>query len=224
MGVIPGMAQFSLCRALRRALGRPTALVAICLLGLLAEGRAADPATVQTIVLLRHGEKPSAGLGQLDCQGLNRALALPAVIRKLFGKPDYIFAPNPGETKPDGGKSYNYIRPLATIEPTAIAFGMPVDTSFGVSGIDELRSRLESPAYRNAFSLVAWEHDKLAELTQRLVADAGGQTSIVPKWQGSDFDGIYVLKIARSGSTQSVTFSRQTEGLDHRPQTCPTPG
>lgn len=33
-----------------------------------------------TIVIIRHGEKPSAGLGQLSCQGLNRALALPQVL------------------------------------------------------------------------------------------------------------------------------------------------
>ena len=30
----------------------------------------------QTIVFLRHGEKPASGLGQLTCQGLNRSLAL----------------------------------------------------------------------------------------------------------------------------------------------------
>ena len=34
----------------------------------------------ETIVFVRHGEKPANGLGQLDCQGFNRALALPAVI------------------------------------------------------------------------------------------------------------------------------------------------
>ena len=34
----------------------------------------------ETIVFVRHGEKPEAGLGQLNCQGLNRALALPSVI------------------------------------------------------------------------------------------------------------------------------------------------
>ena len=50
-------------------------------------------ARVETIVFVRHGEKPEAGLGQLSCQGLNRALALPAVIRAKFGRPDAIFAP-----------------------------------------------------------------------------------------------------------------------------------
>ena len=73
-------------------------------------------------MLVRHGEKPDKGLGQLDCQGLNRALALPAVIAKIFGKPSAIFAPDPSQQKEDDGVSYDYVRPLATIEPTAIFF------------------------------------------------------------------------------------------------------
>ena len=34
----------------------------------------------ETIVCIRHGEKPLLGLGQLTCKGLNRALALPQVL------------------------------------------------------------------------------------------------------------------------------------------------
>jgi hypothetical protein len=195
------------------------------LLALATAARSAEPTRTQTIGLVRHGEKPEAGLGQLDCQGLNRSLALPAGIRKTFGKPDFLFAPDPGETKTEGAsKPYNYIRPLATIEPTAIAFAMPVDTSFGVSRIDDLRAKLEAPAYWNAFSLVAWEHVELVKLAQKLVADAGGDPSTVPQWKGSDFDGIYVLRITRIGGSPAVTFERLLEGLDGQPQTCPSPG
>src|SRR5277367_2895492 len=89
---------------------------------------AAQAAMTETIVLVRHGEKPALGLGQLDCQGLNRALALPAVIAKQFGKPDAVFAPDPAQKKDDLGLPYDSVRPLATIEPTAIAFGMPIDS------------------------------------------------------------------------------------------------
>jgi hypothetical protein len=77
----------------------------------------------QTIVFLRHGEKPPLGLGQLDCQGPNRALALPAVLQAKFGKASAIYAPDPGSKAKDKGVEYNYIRPLATIEPTAIRLG-----------------------------------------------------------------------------------------------------
>jgi hypothetical protein len=53
--------------------------------------------TVETIVCVRHGEKPPGGLGQLNCRGLNRSLALPDVLLKKFGVPQFIFAPNPTE-------------------------------------------------------------------------------------------------------------------------------
>jgi hypothetical protein len=56
----------------------------------------------EAIVFVRHGEKPAAGLGQFDCQGLNRSLKLPAVIKAMFGKPKDIFAPDPGKQKKDG--------------------------------------------------------------------------------------------------------------------------
>ena len=59
--------------------------------GITAQERAA----IQTIVFIRHAEKPKGGFGQLTCQGLNRALALAPMIAQSFGKPDAIFAPNP---------------------------------------------------------------------------------------------------------------------------------
>jgi hypothetical protein len=46
-----------------------------------------SPASGETIVLIRHGEKPDSGLGQLTCKGLNRALALPALLIGRYGKP-----------------------------------------------------------------------------------------------------------------------------------------
>ena len=94
----------------------------------------------ETIILLRHAEKPEAGLGQLNCQGLNRALALPSVLLRKFGTPAAIYAPNPGMIKVDQGIEYNYLRPLATIEPTAIAANLPVNTQFGFDDIGQLKT------------------------------------------------------------------------------------
>lgn len=181
----------------------------------------ADAATTETIVLVRHGEKPTGGLGQLNCQGLNRALALPAVIAKQFGKPDVIFAPDSAETKLDAGQPYNYVRPLATIEPTAIAFGLPVDTSIGVSKLSALKQRLEAAELHNALVLVAWEHSDLVLLVRMLVADYGGDPAVAPAWAGHDFDSIYVVKITRAAAKSSVIFERRSEGLDGQPATCP---
>ena len=186
-------------------------------LGMGSQAPAAEPAATETIVLIRHAEKPAAGLGQLNCQGLNRALALPKVINKMFGRPDLIVAPDPAHSKEDSGRPYNYVRPLATIEPTAIVFGLPVDASIGVSDVDALRSKIE--AHRGALVLVAWEHAVLAKLARLLIADHGGDPATVPDWQGSDFDSIYVIKIVQS--PPSVTFEHLHEGLDNQPATCP---
>jgi hypothetical protein len=81
----------------------------------------ATDAKVETIVFIRHAEKPVAGLGQINCRGLNRALALPAVLTSRFGKPDQICAPDPTGKVHDPAGSFDYLRPLATIEPAANA-------------------------------------------------------------------------------------------------------
>src|ERR1700676_2675906 len=125
--------------------------------------------TVETIVMVRHGEKPAAGLGQLSCQGLNRALALPQVIKGKYGKPDFIFAPDPAKEKNDSGIKYDYVRPLATIEPTAIYFGLPVNASIGFSRTDDLHATLLAPQYKSSLVVVAWEHKIIEALTTRLL-------------------------------------------------------
>ena len=110
---------------------RIAAIVSMLIVPVAGTAHAGDAAA--TVVFIRHGEKPPAGLGQLDCQGLNRALALPAVVERMFGKPDAIFAPDPSGKNDDSGVAYDYVRPLATIEPTAITFGLPVDASIEYS-------------------------------------------------------------------------------------------
>lgn len=182
---------------------------------------AADADSIETIVLVRHGEKPPAGLGQLNCQGLNRALALPAVLRKAFGQPAAIFAPNPSEQKTDGDKLYDYVRPLATIEPAAIEFGLPVHTGIGQSRIDDLRRQLDSEMYHNSYVLVAWEHTEAMLLARALMTEHGGDPKSVPDWKGNDFDSIYVVKIHRSGPAATAVFVLGHEGLDGQPSTCP---
>ncbi len=175
----------------------------------------------ETIVFIRHGEKPEAGLGQLSCQGLNRALALPAVLKAKFGMPAAMFAPDPAARKDDGGRPYSYVRPLATIEPSAVAFGLPVDTSFGFRDVDKLRLALEQPGFHGATIVVAWEHHLIDLLAQTLVTAHGGQADDVLKWHSDDFDGIDVVAIDWSVAPPRATFSRDHQGLNGLPETCP---
>jgi hypothetical protein len=211
-------------QARRRAVAALAALVGLAMgFAAIAPAKAAGPETTETIVMVRHGEKPAAGLGQLDCQGLNRALALPPVIANMFGAPAAIFAPDPSEQKPDGGKPYDYVRPLATIEPTAIALGMPIDASIGVSRIDDLQLRLDAAPYVDAFILIAWEHEMITRLARGLMAAHGGDAGVVPDWNGADFDGVYVVRIMRSEAGTRASFERRQEGLDGQSMACPGP-
>jgi len=71
----------------------------------------------ETIIAIRHAEKPPTSLGQLTCRGLNRALALPNVLIPRYGRPDRIYAPDPGTRIGQlGNLSYSYVRPLMTLK------------------------------------------------------------------------------------------------------------
>jgi hypothetical protein len=182
---------------------------------------AAQSIVTETVVFIRHGEKPDTGLGQLTCQGLNRALALPKVVKTMFGKPDVIFAPDPAQAKPDHIESYDYVRPLATIEPTAIWFGLSVNTTLGWSDSKGLAAALEQPTYRNSLVLVAWEHREIVNIARKLLADNGTDPSHVPKWANEDFDSVYVIRINRTSGPASASFERKQEGLDGQSTRCP---
>ena len=196
---------------------------------LAAASSLAGPApAVETIVFVRHGEKPNQGLGQLNCKGLNRALALPSVIERLAaaagkadGKPDAIFAPDPSDQKEDQGQDYDYVRPLATIEPTAIAFGIAVNTQIGFDDVKGLATALQVAAYRDGMVVVAWEHKMINKVERKLLDKHGAEAVEVPKWPGEDFDRVDIVTIDWSGPESKATFSQTREGLDGQLETCP---
>jgi len=173
----------------------------------------------ETLIFIRHGEKPAEEVGQLDCRGLNRALALPGVLAR-YGRPDFIFAPDPSD--PIGGDDdhlgQNYFRPLTTILPTAIRLGMPIDIRYGYDDIDALERELLSPKYRNALVFVAWEHKQLDKLVRAIVTDKGGDADAVPRWPGDDFDSIFVVRL---GEGDDVGFSHEQEGITGLGDACP---
>jgi len=67
-----------------------------------SESRAQPVDGTQTLVFLRHAEKPAGGLGQLNCQGLNRAIDLAQLLPEKFGKADFVFAANPTRNVEEG--------------------------------------------------------------------------------------------------------------------------
>ena len=184
---------------------------------------AADTVSVETIVFIRHGEKPDDDKGQLNCQGLNRALALPDVLIGKYGKADFIFAPSTTKRSGKEGPVFSYVRPLATIEPTAIRLDLPVETRFAFDDIASLEEEISTVAYRRATIFVAWEHHLLDEMVRHFMVSLGGDPHQVPDWHGDDFDSIFVLRIRTDHGKRTIAFSHEQEGLNGLPTTCPGP-
>ena len=175
----------------------------------------------ETIVFFRHGEKPSGGLGQLTCQGLNRALALPDVLLAKFGRPDYLYAPNPATKISDPAGSFFYVRPLATIEPVAIRTGRSVNTRYGYNDVNGLRQILVMSSKANATIFVSWEHAYLVKIVQNLMNAYGGGGQTVPAWTSGDYDSLYIVRLTYTNGAIDAQFERDREGLNGLPTACP---
>lgn len=189
---------------------------------LLADGTAAAPPQAETLILIRHGEKAPGGRGHIDCQGQNRALALPGVIGRDFGRPDAIFAPDPAQQVHEGGVWSDYRRPLETVEPAARTFGLTVQTPFGYKETKAMASRLGQADLAGKTVLVAWEHKALVDLARDLLAANGGDPAQVPPWPDEDFDSIYQIRIFHDATAMPhSTLIRGRQGLDGQPMTCP---
>ncbi len=171
-----------------------------------------------TIVMVRHGEKPAQGLGQLSCQGLNRSLALAPVLLSRYGKPVAIYAANPSAKKIDKGVSYAYVRPLATIEPLAIRVGLPVNVEWDMTETTPLANALLERT--DGTLVVAWEHHLVEKLAKQLLTLSGGNAAEVPVWDDADFDSIYVIHIVGRDKNRHATFTRENEGLNNLPDNC----
>jgi hypothetical protein len=200
------------------AIAAPLALEAV-------ESRAQPVDGTQTLVFLRHGEKPGEGLGQLNCQGLNRALDLATVLPERFGKADYVFAANPTRHVEEGSRdeSYSYIRPLMTITPSAIRLGLPVNIDYGANDTAELADELLSNKYRNATIYTAWSHGYLPELINTVAGKALGEERVITEdWSGEDFDTLYVLTLTWHDGKASLLSRNVRQGLNDGAHSCPT--
>lgn len=200
------------------AVGVPLALDAV-------ESRAQPVDGTQTLVFLRHAEKPGEGLGQLNCQGLNRALDLATVLPERFGKADYVFAANPSRHVEEGAdnQSYSYLRPLMTISPSAIRLGLPVNIDYSANDTDDLADELLSDKYRNATIYTAWSHGYLPDLINTVAQKAVGKEHVITEdWQDGDFDTLYVLTLDWHDGKASLRSRNVRQGLDDGEHSCPT--
>ena len=173
----------------------------------------------EIIVLIRHGEKPKKGLGQLSVVGLKRSLLLPEFFEKNFGKADFIFAPNPAvkhfENHGDR-KWYCYVRPLATIQPTAITLGLPVDTTLGLNDTEQLVNQLLRSKYRNSKIYIAWEHSRIVDIANQLIKKKHATDIIVPEWHSDNYNMVFVFKIEWNKPVgKQLSFKVMSESLNN---------
>ncbi|WDG53987.1 histidine phosphatase family protein [Pseudomonas chlororaphis] len=190
-----------------------------------SESRAQPVDGTQTLVFLRHAEKPPGGLGQLNCQGLNRAIDLASLLPEKFGKANYVFAANPTRNVEEGelDNSYSYIRPLMTISPSAIKLGLPVNIEFSANDTSELADELLHDRYHNSIIYTAWSHGYLPELINKVAREAVGEKrTITDDWASNDFDSLYVLTLTWHNGKATLDSRSYKQGLDNGEENCPT--
>ena len=177
---------------------------------------------METLVLVRHAEKPAEGLGLLTCKGLNRALLLPDFFAANFKRPDHVLAPNPAVKVTEihgNGQRYDYVRPLLTIGPTAVRFGVPINTQLPFNDPGLLADTLLDPQYHNDTIYVAWEHSNLVAFTE-IVLKRFHELAPVPQWPDSDYDTFYVLRMDW-GKVPTLKFEVRSENLGPISENCP---
>lgn len=179
----------------------------------------------QTLVFLRHAEKPEGGLGQLNCQGLNRALSLSEILPERYGAPDYIFAANPGRKVEEGpqDREYAYLRPLLTIAPTAIRYGLPVNIDFSANDVHDFVDEITEPAYRNSTVYTAWSRGYLSEVINELLDELKADDSLaIDRWHRDNFDSVFVLRLHWKKGVADVSLSADAQGLNDGESLCPS--
>lgn len=211
----------------RRWLALPAALTASAIFWFsIGDGVMAEPKNgTQTLVFLRHAEKPAMGLGQLNCQGLNRALDLAELLPNEFGKADFIFAADPGRhvEEGEGDHSYSYVRPLMTIGPSAIKLGLPVNIDFGANDTSDLAHELMDAKYHDATIYTAWSHGYLPELVNKVAEEASGRKmNLIDDWTGTDFDSLLVMTLEWTNGKASMEYQVVKQNLNGGEASCPS--
>lgn len=168
-------------------------------------------APVLRIIIIRHGEKPEEG-DNLSCAGLNRALALPAVLDRLLPTPpDYTYVPIIG-TNDD---STSQARMFQTVTPYAVRHNLCVNSDYAVENVKDLAKELR---HQRGTVLLVWEHNNIPRLAKKL------GLKHPPEWPDTDFDSIWIINFSGGGAkgkAKRPVLTRSREGI-HPLATCPS--
>ena len=147
-----------------------------------------------SVILIRHAEKPTKGdEGQdLSKRGWKRAYALPKLFTensklKLRGLPDFLIAVKPHSKN-------GSVRSIQTLQPLSQWLSVPIQADFTKDEINKLVQQLKtSPEMNGQTVMIAWQHDSLAELANRL-----GAWQAPSEWPSEAFDRFWLLDFEKN--------------------------
>lgn len=165
---------------------------AVLLAALLAAPAATAAPRPQTVLVIRHAEKPPGdGDPGLGPDGRKRADALPGLFTRPdpFPTPDFVIA---------AARSKHSNRSAETVAPLAAALKRDVNAGFGDDDFARLAAALlADPRYGGKTVLVCWHHGNIPELLQAL--------GVGPKPRKVDdavFDRVWVVTFDRDGKAK----------------------
>ena len=167
-----------------------TPLLLFC--GTLSAQKQEDALAGNTVLIVRHAEKPEAGR-ELTVQGEKRARAYISYFEPFHEgnwnvNVDALFA---------GADSDNSVRPRLTLEPISRALGLRLDTSVSTKDPEKLVNLLKTQPH-GKHPLVAWRHGQIPALLQAF----GASPSLIPggKWPDDTYDWVVVLQFTEQGT------------------------
>ena len=172
--------------------------VLLCVSAGLAMGQAAahDGLADNTVLIVRHAEKPEKGT-MLTPTGERRA-ALYATYFEPFREDgmnvavDALYA---------GADSANSSRPRLTLEPIAARTGLHLNTDIGTKDTDALIKLLRTTNHPS-HPLVSWRHSQIPDLLRSFTASPD---KLLPggKWPDDVYDWVIVLQFDKVGKLAS---------------------
>jgi len=154
-----------------------TLLLIFCL-ALFSNCRSTAQSKSLKLVFIRHGEREEDG-DNLNCQGLNRSMLLPAVLYKKFGKPSNIYVPALSL-----GEVTKHTRMLQTITPFVVKYALTVNSAYEVEDYKNIGKALLD---EHGTIFIVWEHKNISAILEYLGVKEDLQ------WPGNDFDSIWIV-------------------------------
>ena len=154
------------------------------------------------IVIIRHGEKPTAG-DNLSPEGLERALALPEVLNNLLPRPPHFtYVPCIGTDKEDTTR----VRMMQTVLPYAVQHNLTINSDFAP---DEIKPLVKQLRRQRGTALLVWEHHNIVNIAAALKIEE-------PQvWPNDDFDSIWTITFSGRSPKGKAKFPVLTKSRQH---------